>query len=76
MEQLNAVDAAGEGPGVGQAVQAFVGGPDVGDVAEPLGAAGDLALVEAFADEKRLAAGDVFVGGYRADDADALAVDA
>ena len=55
MEQLDAVDAAGEGLGVREAVQAFVGGPDVDDAAKPLAAAGDLALMEAFADQKGFA---------------------
>ena len=36
MEQLDAVDAAGEGLGVREGVQAFVGGPDMDDAAEAL----------------------------------------
>ena len=69
VEQLDAVDPPHEGRGVRQAAHGLIGRPDVDDASEPFGAAGDLTLVEALADEEGFAAGDVFVGRDRTDPA-------
>lgn len=62
-EELEAVDAAGEGGGVGGGVAGFVGAPDLDDVAELFDVVVDGVLEEAVGGHFRAGAGDVAVDG-------------
>jgi collagen type III alpha len=63
LEELEAVDASGEGGGVGWGVAGFVGAPDLDDVAELLGDVVGGFFVEAHGGHAGGGAGDVAVDG-------------